>query len=40
MLGYKRRRLKIQWAKMAESDRKRDTKPSKTIFVVNFDTHR
>ena len=25
---------------MAESDRKRDTKPSKTIFVVNFDVQR
>ncbi|KAG1671897.1 hypothetical protein FOA52_003464 [Chlamydomonas sp. UWO 241] len=35
--GYKRRRLKCQWAKVAEADRKRETKPSTCLFVVNFD---
>jgi len=38
--GYKRRRLKVQWAKQAESERKRECKPSTTLFIVNFDTAR
>jgi hypothetical protein len=39
-LGYKRRRLKVQWAKQSEADRKQDTKPTTTLFVVNFDVQR
>ncbi|KAG2491881.1 hypothetical protein HYH03_009833 [Edaphochlamys debaryana] len=38
--GYKRRRLKVEWAQKSEADRKRDTRPSRTLFVVNFDTRR
>jgi arginine/serine-rich splicing factor 4/5/6 len=36
--GTKQRKLKVQWAKMTEADRKRDgLKPTQTLFVVNFD---
>jgi len=38
--GYKRRPLKVQWAKQAEADRKKAVEPSATIFVVNFDVQR
>jgi len=38
--GQKRRRLKVQWAKQSEKDRKRELKPSTTLFVVNFDSQR
>ncbi|GAX78203.1 hypothetical protein CEUSTIGMA_g5645.t1 [Chlamydomonas eustigma] len=38
--GQKRRRLKVQWAKQSENDRKRELKPSTTLFVVNFDSQR
>ncbi|KAG2434118.1 hypothetical protein HXX76_007845 [Chlamydomonas incerta] len=38
--GYKKRMLKVEWAQKTEADRKRDTKPSRTLFVVNFDVRR
>ncbi|GLC40700.1 hypothetical protein PLESTB_000031300 [Pleodorina starrii] len=38
--GYKRRQLRVEWAQKTEADRKRDTRPSKTLFVVNFDVRR
>ncbi|GFR43718.1 hypothetical protein Agub_g4829 [Astrephomene gubernaculifera] len=38
--GYKRRPLRVEWAKNKEADMKRDTRPSKTLFVVNFDVRR
>ncbi|KAG2453935.1 hypothetical protein HYH02_002138 [Chlamydomonas schloesseri] len=38
--GYKKRTLKVEWAQKSEADRKRDTKPSRTLFVVNFDVRR
>ncbi|PNH06623.1 Arginine/serine-rich-splicing factor RSP31, partial [Tetrabaena socialis] len=38
--GHKRRLLRVEWAQHKESDLKRDTRPSKTLFVVNFDVRR
>ncbi|KAG1678048.1 hypothetical protein FOA52_000844 [Chlamydomonas sp. UWO 241] len=38
--GYKRRKLICEWAKQAEADRKKESKPNATIFCVNFDVQR
>ncbi|KXZ52904.1 hypothetical protein GPECTOR_8g283 [Gonium pectorale] len=38
--GRKRRLLRVEWAQHKESDLKRDTRPSRTLFVVNFDVRR
>ncbi|KAF5833569.1 hypothetical protein DUNSADRAFT_10060 [Dunaliella salina] len=39
-VGYKRRPLRVQWAKTKDADRKREIAPSTTLFVVNFDLAR
>lgn len=44
--GYKRRRLRVEWAKAdgsikaREDMRRKSARPSDTLFVVNFDVHR
>ncbi|KAJ9529763.1 hypothetical protein QJQ45_014534 [Haematococcus lacustris] len=38
--GFKRRPLRVQWAKTKDADRKRNARPSTTLFVVNFDLSR
>mmetsp|Transcript_25577 Transcript_25577/g.64891 ORF Transcript_25577/g.64891 Transcript_25577/m.64891 type:complete len:246 (-) Transcript_25577:1111-1848(-) len=38
--GYKRRKLRLEWAKQRDAERKRETRPNTTLFVVNFDTVR
>lgn len=39
-VGYKRRPLKVQWAKTKDADRKKDVQPTPTLFIVNFDLAR